>query len=66
MNLLAYAKQHNISEEILDDFVHDVASDMATATNNGGLSEQIQFLTTTVGEEQTKSILQAIVKAEAS
>lgn len=46
-----------IPDDGLDDPVLDIYMGMAATTNNQGLFEQVQFLVTHLGMEETKSIL---------
>lgn len=37
-------KREDLTAELLDDLVHEVANDLASNANNGGVKEQLLFL----------------------
>lgn len=47
----------HIDQDALDDAVHGVAADAASAINNGGMAEQIEFLIREIGEDETDKVL---------
>jgi hypothetical protein len=49
-----------LTDEDLDDVVHDVASEIASDINNGGLSSQIEYLVAQLGEEETEKSLRGL------
>lgn len=44
--IMACVKENGkeLPEDCLDDLVHDTASGLASAANNGGLEEQVKFI----------------------
>jgi len=53
-----------VEVEDMDDLVHDLASQIATAVNNGGLSSQVDFVLEQLGVAEGRSELMTIVKAK--
>lgn len=51
MNILDKLKKSKISEEDMDELVHEAAADVAAEANNGGLESQIAFLKERCGFE---------------
>ncbi|MEV1179229.1 hypothetical protein, partial [Nonomuraea sp. NPDC049784] len=52
-----WAEQAGITPEDLDDYVHDLASEPASDTNNGGLHDQITFMIESCGEDGARDLL---------
>lgn len=59
--LIEKAEGLGIASEDLDEAVHDTASVPASATNNGGLGEQIAYLVEQLGAEETEKVLERAV-----
>jgi len=61
--LLEWAEKNNVQPEDLDEITRDVASLMASNANNGGLCEQLRFLTVIAGwtTEEVKEVLSEVV-----
>lgn len=55
--LIQKAEKLGIDAESLDDAVHDAASQVASAINNGGIEDQIAYLLEQLGVEETARIL---------
>ena len=49
-----------LSDEDLDEIVHEVASKTASDVNNGGVSSQIEYLVAQLGEEETEKSLRLL------
>jgi hypothetical protein len=47
-------------DDDLSDVVHDILAEKASGINNGGLTEQLQFLLDEVGEEEASKIINDI------
>ncbi|MFI7641873.1 hypothetical protein [Nonomuraea sp. NPDC049400] len=52
-----WAEQAGITSEDLDDSVHDLASEPAPDTNNGGLHDQVSFMIESCGEDGARDLL---------
>jgi hypothetical protein len=52
--LVDKAEAAGLQPEDLDDLVHDLASGVASDTNNGGLDEQLRYLVEGLGAEHTE------------
>jgi len=55
--VLAEKLAHEVSESILDDLVHELVSRTATAINNGGLHEQLDYLVQELGKQELTRVL---------
>ncbi len=55
--IVSEAEEQGIKPHQLDDLVHDVASETASAINNGGLSAQIEYLVEQIGAAETREAL---------
>ena len=60
-NLLKQLTANGVEEDCLDDLVHDAASSLASAANNGGVASQVEFL---VGQGFTADDIRAAVLGE--
>jgi hypothetical protein len=56
--LLALAEERGVSEDELDEHVHDVASREGSNVNNEGVPGQIAYLVTELGAAETRRILE--------
>jgi hypothetical protein len=54
--LMTIAKQNNVGENFLDEYVHDCASSLASDANNEGVPGQLKFLLTHWGSDAVKEI----------
>ena len=59
MKLFDELQKLGAESALLDDIVHEAASDLAANANNGGMKEQINFLITTCGWSE-EDILKAV------
>lgn len=48
----------------LDDLVHDIQSREASATNNCGLEEQVEYLIKQLGLEETQRVVAGLIKED--
>ena len=62
--LVELAAQLGIESEYLDEAVHEAASDLASAINNGGINDQIEFLISRYegGEKDVEELLQGMAE----
>ena len=59
--LLTYAQEAGITPSLLDEVVHEAASELASSSNNAGLAEQLQLLCEAKGIANTLSTLEHLV-----
>ncbi len=67
--LVAFAEKLGISEDELDEYVHDVSSRAGSSVNNEGMPGQIAYLAGALGSAETRRIIEHEVRdvsAEAS
>lgn len=57
MKLIDEARKLGVKTEDLDEVVHDVASELASSANSGGLEEQLRFLVENLGLDDVRRIL---------
>lgn len=55
--LIQQAEENSVEPERLDELVHEIASSHAASINNGGLSEQIEYLVKELGAAEVERIL---------
>jgi len=55
--LTRQAEENGVQPERLDELVHEIASSHAASINNGGLSEQIEYLVKELGAAEVERIL---------
>ena len=55
--LTRQAEENGVQPERLDELVHEIASSHAASINNGGLSEQIEYLVKELGAAEVQRIL---------
>ena len=55
--LIQQAEENGVQPERLDELVHEIASSHAASINNGGLSEQIEYLVKELGAAEVERIL---------
>lgn len=60
-HLIDQCERAGLNPVWLDDLVHDTASQIASSANNGGLEDQITFLVSQLGEEDTEREVQGIL-----
>jgi hypothetical protein len=60
--LLTLADALALDEDALDDVVHDAASRLGSAANNGGLQGQIAFLFAHLGEQGVEAAIRSVAK----
>ncbi|MPR11947.1 hypothetical protein [Microvirga tunisiensis] len=56
--LVRLAQSRGLSDDSLDEAVHDAAASAASAANNDGLPGQIAFLNSQVGVEESRKIIE--------
>jgi hypothetical protein len=54
-----------LKSEDLDDLVHELASNIASDTNNGGVEEQIRYLLKEIGAQAVEKQLDEIIEGRA-
>lgn len=59
--LVEKAEAGGLEAEDLDEAVHTAASQMASDANNGGLEEQVRFLVSILGVEETRQLLEDLI-----
>lgn len=57
-------KDGGVDPSDLDDLVHDVQSREASATNNCGLEEQVEYLIEQLGLKETQRAVDGLIKAD--
>jgi len=60
--LIYKCKRLDIDAECLDEAVHDVASEMASNVNNGGVMDQVSFLAQQIGLDGAERLIDQLVQ----
>lgn len=63
--LAEYAEELGLSDADLDDLVHDVASEIGSRTNDGGVRSQVEFLLEELGAAAARDALDDVARVVA-
>ena len=61
VGIAQFAEKLGLESEMLDDAVHDAASELGSVINNSGMKEQINFLVSRYGEEEVTEMLKKLL-----